>query len=791
MKKIFILFALLIFNSSFSQTYYWKTVNLGISSDLYGVNSKFAVGDGGKIFYSSDGGDNWVQQQSNSNANLRAVASNSISSGVTVAVGLNGVILRTTNNGSTWAAVNSGFSGDLFAVCLIGVSYCFAAGANGTILKSTNAGLNWVQMNSGTTVSINCLCLGGSLFACGNNGTVRMLQTILDTTWQPRNIGLNIILNSIYASSGNLTAVGNNGNIFKSTNSGLSWQHLTSPTVYDLKSISGPWIGGSSATLLNYDNTSSLWKTFPCPAAADILAVFNLTAILGNPYLYVAGKSGKLLTLQSDTSYYYSNLNGNNINARFGTGGIIDNKIVDNGPGFEWPKGSGKNAVYTGGLTIAAYYNNSLRMAAASYRGEYTLGYCSQGILYQNTFFRIYKVTRGDNQFTNYDWAQWGLMVPYGAPYKDVNNNGVYEPAIDIPGVKDSKQTLFVCLTDADPTKHILGEGFGGGTLPLGADIRFTAWCYDNPGYQDMQFFKWVLKNKNISAWDSTLISVVADPDLGFVDDDYIGCDTTRNLGYCYNADNYDDDENIGGYGINPPAVGIVFLNCAGADAVLSSFQYFNGSPACERDPNGQPIGAYNYMKGLKKDGTPWVIPSTSPPRTTKFCYSGDPETGAGWTEFGGCIQNCGGLLTGTQVIPVPPGDRKFVMTYKRQNQRLNPGDSQVVLAAQLIARGTNHLNSATRLKQLTDVAKQLCQNGFVIGISPISTEIPTKFNLFQNYPNPFNPMTNFKFQMPNSEFVKLIIYDLLGREIAVLVNEKLQAGVYSVDWDGTNYTSG
>lgn len=77
------------------------------------------------------------------------------------------------------------------------------------------------------------------------------------------------------------------------------------------------------------------------------------------------------------------------------------------------------------------------------------------------------------------------------------------------------------------------------------------------------------------------------------------------------------------------------------------------------------------------------------------------------------------------------------------------------------------------------------------VNIKPISSEIPNEFSLLQNYPNPFNPTTNIKFDIPITSFAKFIIYDALGREVAVLVNEELKAGTYQVDWDGSNYTSG
>jgi hypothetical protein len=318
-----------------------------------------------------------------------------------------------------------------------------------------------------------------------------------------------------------------------------------------------------------------------------------------------------------------------------------------------------------------------------------------------------------------------------------------------------------------------------------------------------MQFLKWDIINKNTVRWDSTYMAVVADPDIGFPDDDYIGCDTTRNMGYCYNASNMDGDGNGITYGADPPAMGFVLLNCGRLNIRMNSLTYFTntstGGPICEKDPNGQPLQAFYMLQGLKNDRTPWVIPNTTPPQTTKFCYSGDPESGTGWTEYGGQIQNCGGYLTGPFVIPVVPGDRRLVLATHPPNFIMNPGDTEKVVIAHLIARGTNNKNSVTKLKQLADVAQQLCNNGFVIGIEKISTNVPKEFALYQNYPNPFNPSTKIKFEIPDFPLTKgvrgmnarLTIYDILGREITALVNEQLLPGSYEVTWDGTNYPSG
>lgn len=70
-------------------------------------------------------------------------------------------------------------------------------------------------------------------------------------------------------------------------------------------------------------------------------------------------------------------------------------------------------------------------------------------------------------------------------------------------------------------------------------------------------------------------------------------------------------------------------------------------------------------------------------------------------------------------------------------------------------------------------------------------SEIPTVFALEQNYPNPFNPTTNFEFRIAKFGLVRLSVSDLLGREVAVLVNEEKPAGSFTVRWDASRFPSG
>ena len=87
--------------------------------------------------------------------------------------------------------------------------------------------------------------------------------------------------------------------------------------------------------------------------------------------------------------------------------------------------------------------------------------------------------------------------------------------------------------------------------------------------------------------------------------------------------------------------------------------------------------------------------------------------------------------------------------------------------------------------------------NGGVTFESNISNIVPDKFVLYQNYPNPFNPETKIKFDIPmdsrirRNDKVVLKVFDILGKEVTVLINEIMQPGTYEIKFDGTNFSSG
>ncbi|MFA7361064.1 MAG: T9SS type A sorting domain-containing protein [Candidatus Kapaibacterium sp.] len=526
-------------------------------------------------------------------------------------------------------------------------------------------------------------------------------------------------------------------------------------------------------------------------------------------YGYKFGRNGTILKYEIDTLIRQIKIDGNNLSTFLGWRGIFDQNILSgNAPGFEWPIGSNKFVVFTTGLTASCMINGQLAQTSCSYQGEYFPGANVNGQHYDSSMFRIYKIVRAEGA-SQPDWQNWGCMVPYGAPYVDVNHNGIYEAGIDTPGVRNASQTLFICLTDVNPDSHVPGEGYGGGvTNPtMGIELHFTKWVYSYPSYNDVVFTKFEILNKGNQSWNRTRFAIVSDPDVGNPDDDWVGCDTVRNMGYAYNRTNND-----GTYGGNPPAIGYKILKGPVNKSVspnvtynmnsFTRFIYCNADPPNECEPNGMPREAFIMMQGYKMDSASW-LDVTQPTawgsyKRSKKIFYGDPETNQGWTASKGYIVNIGRDSVGQISSYESFRDKKFTLGMGADNYTVLSGDTAVITMAQFVARGTSNLNSVTKLKQLADVVQMYYESNFTIGVKQLSAEVPISYSLGQNYPNPFNPRTKIRFDIMRSPIgtfgndkVVLKVYDVMGREIATLVNERLQPGTYETTFDGSGLNSG
>ncbi len=95
------------------------------------------------------------------------------------------------------------------------------------------------------------------------------------------------------------------------------------------------------------------------------------------------------------------------------------------------------------------------------------------------------------------------------------------------------------------------------------------------------------------------------------------------------------------------------------------------------------------------------------------------------------------------------------------------------------------------KLSQQADSLRAFACGGFVIGIKYEATRDGSFFTVYPNYPNPFNPKTSISYDIPVLSLVNITVYDVLGRKVQTLVNEKQQTGSYKIDWDAGNFPGG
>ena len=112
----------------------------------------------------------------------------------------------------------------------------------------------------------------------------------------------------------------------------------------------------------------------------------------------------------------------------------------------------------------------------------------------------------------------------------------------------------------------------------------------------------------------------------------------------------------------------------------------------------------------------------------------------------------------------------------------IDPGIGHVLLAGSTQVRLTHSVSFTINFRNAW---------GTTSYYAPVFVEAPEAFLLEQNFPNPFNPKTAVSCQLPVAGRVRLVVYDLLGREVAVLMDENKEPGRYEVTFDATGYSSG
>ena len=419
--------------------------------------------------------------------------------------------------------------------------------------------------------------------------------------------------------------------------------------------------------------------------------------------------------------------------------------------GLEFPRGTGKTAVYGAGLWLGAKVGGKIRLAVSAYSDEYGPGAVigsGAGATPDNpnkAEYKVYKLNRVYADAAARDAAladyEAGAEI-HGAPNVSVLPDG----SLNILG----DQMTWAVYNDLQKSNH---TNFSARTLPLGVEVRQTTFAFNRQGaLGNTVFIRYKIHNRGANQLDNMYVSQWSDPDLGGYSDDLVGCDTTRSLGFVYNATNSDAL-----YGSTPPAVGFDFLQgpkVGGVPLGLTSFNKFtNGT-----DPNDS-TKSYNYMVGLSAAGAPIIDPTNGQP--TKFQVSGDPVTGTGWLD-------------------TSPSDKRFMLSSGPFS--MAPGDSQEVVVAIVIGQSTNRLSSISLMKFYDEFVQEAYDRPLV----GVPDAVPASVVWFgAAEPNPSSGESRMAFRLPVSAMVLAQVLDIAGRRIATLAERAFPAGTHTLRWDG------
>ena len=356
--------------------------------------------------------------------------------------------------------------------------------------------------------------------------------------------------------------------------------------------------------------------------------------------------------------------------------------------GLEFPKGTGKTAVFAAGLWVGGKVSGATRVAVAEYSDEYAEGAMLPGGAPDDRNkpeYKVYKLSRvyadpaaRDAALADYEA---GAEI-HGAPDVEVQGDG----SLNILG----DQMTWAVYNDAASGPHINGAG---STPPLGLEVQQTTFAFNRTGaLGNTVFISYKIINKGVNNITEMYVSQWSDPDLGGAFDDLVGCDVSRSLGYVYNATNND-----GVYLSQPPAVGYDFFrgptNPAGDTLQMASFnKYINGTDPDDAEKT------YNYMKGLNADGSVVINPVTGD--ATTFVVDGDPVTGSGWLD-------------------TSPDDRRLMLS--TGPFEMAPGAVQEVVAAIIVAQSSNRLSSIALLKFYDSIAQTAFDQNFDLANPPNS----------------------------------------------------------------------
>jgi hypothetical protein len=484
-------------------------------------------------------------------------------------------------------------------------------------------------------------------------------------------------------------------------------------------------------------------------------------------------------------------LDVNNVRTLLLNGGDMWWDLTSN-PRYEIPKvddpSKAKHSLFAGSLWIGGLDESSqLRIAAQTYRqsgndfwpGPLRLGSGDTEKDICDKWNKHYKITRAEidehraGVRTSAAIETWPAVnndpgfERFLAPFQDVNGDFDYKPEDgDYPSIIGD-QAIWWVVNDRGNI-HTSTNG-----LAIGVEIQMMAFGFNTANaINNMTFYKQKVINRSTLTLSRTYIGQWVDADLGYAFDDYVGCDTIRGLGICYNGDPVDNLPQ--GYGEKPPAVGVDFFQgpLADPDSLdndgdniidnerigMARFVYYNNDFSRIGNPE-QKEHFYNYLIGRWKDGQPVIDdrkgngngypdPSESI-LPTNYMFPDYPGSRCSFVKYTSANR------WDEKSVNNVPQDRRFIQSAGPFT--LKPGAVNEIIVGVVWARDQNNiydseqLGSYCALLQADDIAQALFDANFqlldgpdapTLEIQELDRELvlswsykkPTSNNYYENY---------------------------------------------------------
>ncbi len=671
-----------------------------------------AVGKNGIVLRSTNAGSNWSSSIVTS-YDLRAVHSIGNTSW---AAGNNGTYCKTTDNGISWSTQTIAGNKDLRSIFFTDANTGWICGVDGVVYKTINGGNNWALQSTGAASTLNCIKFVNSQagWTCGANGIV--LKTFNGgDDWYAVPTPANYELLSIDVKSNTLIAVGVNSTVLKSTNSGGSWNSI------DYKIITKSDV--NSVNMFD-ENTH-----FTCGGGGFIRKSTDGGATFSFPLNPMFGDLYSIYFYNSNTGWAVSRK----------TYAVI--KTTDSGSTWSLPAGT--SVSYSFERTLLSGYGHTFGDIVSVFNPF------KKDVVYTLLAQKIYRSSNAGDTWSNI------ITMPFQCTYSQYF---AISP-------KDTNKMIAIL---ANPTRMYYTSNYGanwitsfsnfilGPGIPIEVDPNHPDTIYfgsSNAFFRSTDFgLNWTelsLLNESkcdieVSYGNSNIITMaVAHLPIIY---------KSTNSGVNFTIVNYSGvDGESPAMCTNPfmpnEIYHLFFYTNAAMDGIWKSTNY-----------------GTNWTK-LYNVFAPWGIATASDDPNVIFCGLWDSIPRPAHISTNG-----GANFFTTNIIGGDYNANIAIFAYDRGNVLFQQTDG------------------IYKMRVVYDVP--------AIGINYISSEIPKQFSLSQNYPNPFNPNTKIRFEIPSNvksqtSNVSLIIYDILGNEIATIVNDKLSPGTYEAGWNASGYTSG